>query len=194
MSTTAKQYPRIIAAARERVEAAGGIPALTLREIAATAELPLGSVRHVFASKDALLIALAEDVLDIARVRQQQAMAEANVLNRVMALLPQNDEARREVRVELRVGLHASDPTLSVPVRHAFGAVARESERLIRATCEQVVDAMSRDSDVIRRTFERAGLITLVEGLRFQTLRTSYDLETMFGVIRQHLTMVAHRR
>lgn len=194
MTTLAKQYPRIITAARERVESAGGIPALTLREIAATAELPLGSVQHVFVSKDALLIALAEDVLETARARQQRAMKEANVLNRIMALIPQDDEARRGVRVELRIGLHTSDATLSLPVRHAFGAVARESERLIRATCEQVVDAVSRDSAVMRRAIERAGLVTLVEGLRFQTLRSSYDREVIFGVIRQHLTMVAHGR
>ena len=78
MSTRPKQYSHILEAARTRVEMAGGIPALTLREVAATAELPLGSVRHVIPSKDALLKSLAEDVLDGARARHQRAMSEAN--------------------------------------------------------------------------------------------------------------------
>lgn len=194
MTTRSKQYSRIIAAARERVESGGGIAALTLREVASTAELPLGSVRHVFPSKDALLKSLAEDVIDVAREHQRRAMTEKNVLDRIVMLLPQDEQERQQARLEVRMGIHAADATLSEPARRAFAAASKESARLIQATCEQVTEIITHEPAGFSARVDEVGLYGLVEGLRFQMLRGSVTLPEVFGAIRWHLQMLARKR
>ncbi|MFK0402756.1 hypothetical protein ACIQTT_10530 [Microbacterium sp. NPDC090225] len=194
MSTRSRQYARILAATRERVESGGGIPALTLREVAATAELPLGSVRHVYPSKDALLEALAEDVIDVAREHQRRAMSEKNVLDRVVMLLPQDEQERQQARLEVRMGLHVADATLSEPARRAFAAASIESARLLQATCEQVIEIVAREPAGFGNRIDQVGLYGLVEGLRLQMLRGTVTLPEVFGAIRWHLQMLARKR
>jgi AcrR family transcriptional regulator len=190
MSSTAKRYPELMDAVRYAA-AFGGLPALTLRDLAKAAGIPLGSLRHVFASKDALLLALASDVLNVAKNRHQQFLADSGI--DTINLLPHSAPEVQQVRLQQLLRHHAQDPGLSKEVRDAFEAVARETRRLDGVISELLVQRLTGTN---RDTVARVDVIelnALVEGLAAQSAARAVKLEEADAVVRLHLQRLRRR-
>ncbi|WP_396815886.1 TetR family transcriptional regulator [Microbacterium sp. p3-SID338] len=164
-----KQHERVVRAVR-RLAAEGGLPAVQMREVAASADLPLGSVRHVFPSKDEMLAGLAVDVVEQARARADYCAKPTVTYQRMKRLLPLKDDEIEQVRLEHLMHQHSADPNLRSDVREAFRRASQASRRLVGATCEGVLELAHRATfnSVARPTTRRevTDLIATIEGLR----------------------------
>jgi len=114
---------------RERVTSAvlavadsQGLDRVTVREVAARAEVSIGTVQHYFPTKDAMLVAAFEEVVRRIRARIEaitlSAQTRGNVLSVLQELLPLDDERATEVRVQLAFNARAmTDPDLAAVQR-----------------------------------------------------------------------------
>lgn len=173
-----EQRRAIIVDAVFRLVASGGVEAASLRNVAAEADLNIGSVRHYFASHDALLLAATEEM-----ARRVTARMEAHGLELAQAfgagderrmgevifalfaeLLPLDDERRVECGVWLAFTERAR---VSSELREAADQMHRE---VIRFTNDLLVGAGVSDAE------DRAAALTIgVDGLTLAGLSWPED-------------------
>lgn len=177
-----------LAQALWRVVTGKGIGAVSIREVATEAGVSAGSLRHLFPTRDLLVIAAAEQML-------------RNVARRVMALtrdvpplefaenalaqaLPLDPERRTEFAVNL--ALVAEEP--AVP---ALAGVRRHTYDELRRLCRVVVSSLRPGAcgedveDAARR------LHVLVDGLAFHLFQDEHLGEWARSMLRTKLATIA---
>ncbi len=187
-----------LAQALWRVVTTKGIGAVSIREVAAEAGVSAGSLRHLFPTREQLVIAAAEQML-------------RNVERRIMALprdvppvefaecalaqaLPLDPERRTEFAVNL--ALVAEEP--AVP---ALAGIRRETYDGLRQLCRAVVDALRPASPDHRdrRSAEEADeaarrLHVLIDGLAFHLFQGGDDGDWTRQTLRGELAAIAAPR
>lgn len=163
-----EQRRALIVDAVFRLVASGGVEAASLRNVAAEAELNIGSVRHYFASHDALLLAATEVMADRVGARLEEhgrrldeALQSGDdhrigevVLAMYAELLPLDDQRRMECAVWLAFTERAR---VTPSLRDAADRMHRE---VVQATHRLLAGAGAPDAE------DRAvALVTGVDGL-----------------------------
>ncbi|WP_353651120.1 TetR family transcriptional regulator C-terminal domain-containing protein [Nakamurella sp. A5-74] len=158
--------------------AARGLDAVSVREVATAAGVSIGTVQHHFGTKDALLLAAFERMVQSTRDRVaavSTAGTQAARIARVLGqLLPLDDQRDREARVYLAFAARAaSTPTLAAvqsallsELRAELAAVLGGRAAVERATLllalvdglalQQVSSAVPLDAGTLRRVLARA--------------------------------------
>lgn len=108
----------------------GGFAAVSLRKVATAAELNIGSVRHCFANRDALLIATAEEVGRRMGTRlagrSAQCDSTATLRELVCELLPLDDVRRRETVAIIELIIAARTEPVFAPVAEQMAQDLRD--------------------------------------------------------------------
>lgn len=121
-----------------RVLVRDGLPALTVRKVAAEAGLPASSLRYVFPSQSSLREGAAQLVLDRIRPRLRDLVGDAgvdDVRDLLLGFLPLDEERRTEMEAYLTLGTAAmTDPALR--------PAQSETQLLVRGACRQAVVAL----------------------------------------------------
>lgn len=121
-----------------RVLVRDGLPALTVRKVAAEAGLPASSLRYVFPSQSSLREGAAQLVLDRIRPRLRDLVGDAgvdDVRDLLLGFLPLDEERRTEMEAYLTLGTAAmTDPALR--------PAQSETQLLVRGACQQAVVAL----------------------------------------------------
>jgi AcrR family transcriptional regulator len=121
-----------------RVLVRDGLPALTVRKVAAEAGLPASSLRYVFPSQSSLREGAAQLVLDRIRPRLRDLASGAgvdDVRDLLLGFLPLDEERRTEMEAYLTLGTAAmTDPALRL--------AQSETQLLVRGACRQAVVAL----------------------------------------------------
>lgn len=165
-----------------------GIGAVSIREVAAEAGVSAGSLRHLFPTRDQLVIAAAEQVLTGVERRvlalprdvpplvfAERAMSEA---------LPLDEQRRTEFAVNL--ALVAEEP--AVP---ALAGIRRRTYDELRRLCRVVVRSLrpTATGDRIEEPAHR--LHALVDGLAFHLFQDDHDVDWAVATIRAELVAIA---
>lgn len=192
MLTYNRSVPRLIDRDQRRDELAQavwrivtrrGIGALSIREVAAEAGVSAGSLRHLFPTRDELVIAAAEQMLLGVRQRIGTLPRDISTLefaHRALAqTLPLDDVRRTEFAVNL--ALVAEEP--AVP---ALTDIRRRTYDELRGLCRDLVIALRGGNDQGTEDAARR-LHVLVDGLAFHLFQTGtggdddWSLHTLRG-------------
>lgn len=182
-----------IAEAVWRVILRDGISAVSVRDVAAEAQLSTGSLRHVFASKADLLAYSMRLVHVRARDRILAHLDVADPRTRALAalseLLPLDDVRRCEMEVNLALVADA-------PSHAELGAIARDAQRSMREGCVAILAdlarhgllAPSRDVDA-----EAMRLHALIDGAAMHVVLGETDSpDSALAMLTAHLDSLAH--
>lgn len=149
-----------------------GIGALSIREVAAEAGVSAGSLRHLFATRDELVIAAGEQMLRGVerRIRQlPQDIPPLQFAERALAeTLPLDDARRTEFAVNL--ALVAEEP--AVP---ALAGIRRQTYDDLRRLCRTLVGILRPADDDTDLENAARRLHVLVDGLAFHLFQTGRD-------------------
>ncbi|MFE5295741.1 TetR/AcrR family transcriptional regulator [Streptomyces sp. NPDC056632] len=165
----AEREEQIVAAAM-RVLSSAGVPAMTLRAVAAEADIPLGTLHYVFPAKDQLLRAVMSKVIG----EISDALRAEVVLDRgVEHAFRQGIAGFWRRLVESGIGLQVMQyelTTYSVRTEGAGGLAQSQYERyssLVTELCEQAAQAAGERCAI---GFDALGRLTLalVDGLILQ--------------------------
>lgn len=135
--------------------ATAGLDAVTVREVAAAAEVSIGAVQHHFATKDDLLLVAFQRVVDDTRRRVDERVALAyptvDVAEVLSELLPLDQARAREARIYLAFAARAaSNP-----------ALARMQDELLRSLRRELTQALGGPGHEIAAS----ALLAAVDGL-----------------------------
>lgn len=195
-----KDVPRLIDHDRRRSEIAQavwrialreGIGAVSLRSVADEAGLALGSVRHVLATKDDLLLYAMEHVLEGAADRVRPHLESPGALESATAalqeLLPLDDDREVEMRVHLALmGEAPGHPGLTELAVTADEAILQLCRRLLHRL--QSEGRMSAERDVDE---EAVRLHALVDGLALHAIIRPELRSGLPEQVRRHLRELA---
>ncbi|SHN47163.1 TetR/AcrR family transcriptional regulator [Cryptosporangium aurantiacum] len=182
----ADERNRVVSEAAWRVLVRDGIPALSVRKIAAEAGLPASSLRYTFPTQASVRARAFELVVErlaarVAAIPPGDGWATAAL----MELLPLDETRRLEMEVGLALGTAAmTDPSLRT-IHHAV-------HQAIRDICEQVV---TRYVPLAERTVEAQRLHALTDGLALHIVRQEPHESTDWAVsvLDLHLTSLTNR-
>lgn len=195
--------PRLIdhsARAQEIVEAAwrvlvrGGVPAVSVRNVAAEAGLATASLRRSFPTQSELLVGCLTLMGSRVEARIRALPQAGTPVDQAVAMLaetvPLDDERRVEMEVYLALGVAAlSDGALA-------GALARTRGDLA-GMCRLVVDGLAQADPADpaeladgSREREVLHLMALVDGLALQVL-LGHDAHEALEVLRSHVVRLA---
>ncbi|MGW0043722.1 TetR/AcrR family transcriptional regulator [Rhodococcus sp. NPDC003348] len=169
-----------------------GITAVSVRDVAAEADLSTGSLRHTFASKADLLAYSMRLVHVRARYRILTHVTVAEPRARALAmlseLLPLDDVRRCEMEVNLALVAEA-------PAHPELGAIALDAQRDMRLGCGKILAdlarhglvAASRDIDA-----EAMHLHALIDGAAMHAVLGETDSpESALRMVTEHLDSLA---
>ncbi|MEV4169145.1 TetR family transcriptional regulator C-terminal domain-containing protein [Nonomuraea sp. NPDC049709] len=166
-----------------------GLDAVSLRDVAAEAEVSLGAVQHYFRSKDEMLLFALDYISErgTERVRQSLGVGEQPpraVLRDILAeLVPTDDERRAELRIATAFTARALvSPKLADHLRAGYDALHDVLVLLIRHA--QDAGEVSTDLDPERVA---AALFALADGLGTHVLIGHGSPETAHAVLDEHL-------
>ncbi|MEU8818788.1 TetR/AcrR family transcriptional regulator [Actinoplanes sp. NPDC048796] len=168
---------RLIADALMRVAAEQGLEAVSLRHVAAAADVSAGMVQHYFRTKDEMMTFALSVVQERSRDRAEKAVARLGedppprelLRALVTALLPLDEPSRENGRVAL-----------------AFLAyTAVHPQPALRAETEQMVGFIA--SLLGGRADDAAGLLALMEGLGLYVLGGQYTPEQALAALDSQL-------
>lgn len=165
---------RRIAEAAWRVLVRDGIPALSVRKVAAEAGLPPSSLRYSFPTQASLRIRAYDMVVErltdrVAAIAPGDDWARAVLLE----LLPLDESRRLEMEITVVLGTAAmTDDDLR--------ATHHRAHRAIRDLCERVVRVRGVAPEEVRVETER--LHALVDGLALHMIRQGEDEDTDWAV------------
>ncbi|GIJ44345.1 TetR family transcriptional regulator [Virgisporangium aliadipatigenens] len=184
-----------------RVALREGLPRVSLRTVAAEAELNIGSLRHYFASQPELMRFAMSAMLDrvAARLMRRVAAAaeagddpealRARAVEMFGELLPLDDARRAELMIFLDFSAAArTDPDLADLARTA----ARGARALVRRVLGRLARAGAIRSDV-DLDLETERLTALLDGLGVNAALHPdlVDADTCLAVVRTHLRHLA---
>jgi AcrR family transcriptional regulator len=176
-----------------RIVTAKGIGALSIREVAAEAGVSAGSLRHLFPTREQLVIAAAEQMLlgVERRIRAlPQDISPLHFAERALAqTLPLDDDRRTEFAVNL--ALVAEEP--AVP---ALAGIRRQTYEDLRRLCRGLVGMLRPQDDTAdldRADLDDAArrLHVLVDGLGFHLFQTGEDDGWSLATLRAELRQLA---
>ena len=178
-----EERDRKVSEAAWRVLVRDGIPALTVRRIAAEAGLPPSSLRYTFPTQASVRVRAYELALErvkarVATIPRDDAQWARKVL---LELLPLDDQRRPEMEVSLALGTAAlTDRSLHRP--HLTG------HRLAHDLCEQVIRTHAVPTADI--SVETRRLHALIDGLAMHLAGQDPDDDTAWAVqvLDTHLT------
>ncbi|MGI5489765.1 TetR/AcrR family transcriptional regulator [Microtetraspora malaysiensis] len=186
-----------VAEAVFRVMERDGLEQASLRNVAAEADLAIGSVRHYFASHAELIVFAMRmmrervtarltahvDRLQATSTRDDQREAVVRMLSEV---LPLDEERRREAVVWLAFVTAARlRPELRADADELYRGLLSLTTRVLEGA--RHAGRLPRDADV---EVEARRLCALLDGLSLQAVLhpTSLDADSMLAVLRRHLT------
>ncbi|XVX19836.1 TetR/AcrR family transcriptional regulator [Actinomycetota bacterium] len=172
----------LITEAAWRVLVRGGVPAVSVRNVAEEAGLATASLRRSFPTQSDLLVAclalLEERVGGRIRALPQRDRLEWAV-DAVAETVPLDATRRVEMEVHLALGTAAfADERLSVAFRRSLEGLQR--------LCEQIVDLLTPGMPPARRRRAALHLAALVDGLALRILHGG-DTRDAMAIIREHL-------
>ncbi len=180
----------------KRIVVADGLGRVSLREVAAEADLVVGSVRHYFATSGALLVHAFESVVDAVLARLASAVPEPSgaplgvgedeVVAQLCQLLPLDEERAVDLCVWAEFKLAAR-------TRPELVATAERSHRAVAAVVGRSLMALrpGLGSDVLVREAER--LLATIEGLGLHALLQGrwLDAQLCLDVVRTQVAGIA---
>ncbi|XVU21870.1 TetR/AcrR family transcriptional regulator [Actinoplanes sp. CA-054009] len=175
---------RLIADALMRVAAEQGLEAVSLRHVAAAADVSAGMVQHYFRTKDEMMTFALSVVKERGQRRAEAAIAglgqdpaPRELLRALMtALLPLDEASREDGRVALAF--------------LAYTAVRPREEAGLRAETEQMtgfIASLLPDGAGPGARDDAAGLLALMEGLGLYVLGGQYTAEQALAALDAHL-------
>ncbi|MFF3828313.1 TetR/AcrR family transcriptional regulator [Streptomyces griseus] len=165
---------RQVAEAAWRVLVSEGLPALSVRKVAAEAGLPPSSLRYTFPTQASLRISAYALVVErlaerVAAIEPGADWARAVLLE----LLPLDESRRLEMEITVVLGTAAmADGDLR--------ATHHRAHRAVRDLCERVVRAVEVDPADVRVQTER--LHAMMDGLALHMIRQGEDEGTDWAV------------
>lgn len=167
-----------------------GIGALSIREVATEAGVSAGSLRHLFPTRDELVIAAAEQMLLGVERRIRALPHDIPPLDfaeqALTQTLPLDDVRRTEFAVNL--ALVAEQP--AVP---ALAGIRRQTYDGLRGLCRLVVGALRSDADAAQIDDTARRLHVLVDGLAFHLFQNEHDDGWAQRTLRTELVAIARR-
>ena len=174
-SLDAEERNRLVSEAAWKVLVRDGIPALSVRRIAAEAGLPPSSLRYTLPTQASVRIKAYEMVLEriTARIAAIPGDDDRWARGMLLELLPLDERRRLEMEVFLALGTAAmTDPALHQTHRAAHQAV--------RDLCERAVRTLSPEADDTSVEAERLHAVT--DGLALHLVRQGPDDDTTWAV------------
>lgn len=166
-----------------------GLDAVSLRDVAAGAEVSLGAVQHYFRSKDEMLLFALDYISEQGtdRVRRSLSLGGQSpraVLRGILAeLVPGDDRRRAELRIATAFTARSLvNPKLADHLRAGYAALHEVLVLLIRQA--QDAGEVSAGPDPERAA---AALFALAEGLGTHVLIGHGSPETALAVLDEHL-------
>ena len=112
--------------------AEGGFDAVQMRDVAAAADVALGTVYRYFSSKERLLLeAMAEQQADLRAYLHSHPPTEATPADRVLAVLARSNRSLRGY------------PDVTAAMVRAFGSAATENADIVRKVTEIMTDIIT---------------------------------------------------
>ncbi len=178
---------RLIADALMRVAAEHGLEAVSLRHVAAAADVSAGMVQHYFRTKDEMMAFALAAVRDRA---EERVTAAARALGGdppprlllrtlITALLPLDEQSRDDGRVALAF--------------LAYTAVRPEAAPNLRAETGEMVGFIAGLLPGPDPTAAAVGLLALMEGLGLYLLSGNYTREQALTALDAHLDLLFSR-
>jgi TetR/AcrR family transcriptional regulator, cholesterol catabolism regulator len=122
-----------VLAATFELAADGGFDAVQMRDVAAAADVALGTVYRYFSSKERLLLeAMAEQQADLRAYIETHPLAEATPSERVMAVLRRSNKSLRRY------------PDVTAAMVRAFGSAQAENADIVRRVTELMTAIITR--------------------------------------------------
>lgn len=145
-----------------------GVSAVSLRAVAATAEISVGSLRHVFPTRASLLLYAAELMIERASERIRAIPRGTDPVGESLAMLlnlvPLNDQSRTEM--EINVALVAESAA------HPDLIAVRDHARLeLFNLCQRILGWLRDDESPEAIATHAKRLHVLVDGIAFQLLQ-----------------------
>ena len=127
----AERRRRVLAATFE-LAADGGFDAVQMRDVAAAADVALGTVYRYFSSKERLLLeAMAEQQADLRAYIETHPLSEATAPERVMAVLRRANRSLRRY------------PDVTAAMVRAFGSAQTENGDIVRKVTEIMTEIIT---------------------------------------------------
>ena len=189
-SIDVEQRRRTVSEAACRVLARDGLPALSVRNVAAEAALPPSTVRYVFPTQSSMrehTIGLVFDRIDDRIAAIPDGLAPRDRAHRIaLELLPLDEERVVELEVYLALGNAA---LTDADLRPALDRSVRE----MRRWSEEVLDLLG--VPVADRAFEAHRLHALIDGLAMHVVRLAPGESGAWAidVLDRHLDALATR-
>jgi TetR/AcrR family transcriptional regulator, cholesterol catabolism regulator len=128
----AERRRRVLAATFE-LAADGGFDAVQMRDVAAAADVALGTVYRYFSSKERLLLeAMAEQQSDLRAYIETHPLAEATAADRVMSVLRRSNRTLRRY------------PDVTAAMVRAFGSAQAENADIVQRVTELMTAIITR--------------------------------------------------
>lgn len=163
-----------------------GMSAVSLRTVAKEAGVSVGSLRHMFPTRDALLVYAAELMIErvterIRSVRQTgDAITDATAI--LMHLVPTDAQSRSEMEINIAlVAESGADPALV--------AIRSEAKAELARLCRHLLERARPDASPARLESRARKLHALVDGLAFHLVQAAPDTDSLWAeeIIRQEL-------
>ncbi|MCU1637850.1 MAG: hypothetical protein JWL94_497 [Microbacteriaceae bacterium] len=171
---------RAVGEAAWRVVVRDGVTKLSVRNVAAEAEIAAGSLRYLFPTQEALrtyvLDLVRRRVADRIRGLTPQRTMRQTVEGYFAQLLPLDAERRVEMEVFLSVGVLAfTDPTL----RPAYERAHKD----LREGCQRILEMLATDPEysALDAGGETARTHALIDGLAFHLVRQQANEATTWA-------------
>lgn len=177
-----------IASALVRVASRDGLEGISLRQVAAEAEVSAGMVQHYFRTKDEMMRFALAVVRERSQVRVEAAMAALGadpparevVRALLVGVLPLDEESRAYGRVGLAFLAYTA-------VRPAAAENVRADTRQLVGYLAELIRGADRPVDPAAAA---AGLLAAVEGLGVYLLGGHYTPQTALAAVDTHLDMI----
>lgn len=189
--------PRRIDLAQRRAELAAavwttirehGIGAVSIRAVAASAGLSVGSLRHVFPTRAELLEFSAELMLQRATERilgsPLTGVPEDDAVVLLAHLLPFEEESR--VELEVNIALIAEAPALP-----SLAPLRDDTHRSIAGMCERLVGMLAPSADQARVSHEARRLHALIDGAALHLLADPGRADWTRTLLREEVRRIA---
>jgi AcrR family transcriptional regulator len=180
-----------IARAVWRVVVRDGVSAVSIRDVAAEADLAVGSVRHVFGSKAELLQYSMARVHELAAERITRHEGESDVETWSIAMLSELLPLDEQRHIEMAVNVAVIADCPSYPGLRAVAAKAHDD---VRRLCCAVVTALRGSPNSVRDyDFEVERLHALLDGLALHGLTADQkgSRARIVTVLRSHLAEIS---
>ena len=171
-----------------QVVASKGIGAVSIREVAAAAGVSAGSLRHLFPTREQLVIAAAEEMLRRVERRIMSLPRDVPALQFAESALAQALPLDPERRIEFAVNLALVAEEPAVP---ALAGIRRQTYDDLRLLCRVVIGSLRPEDDEEAVAAAARRLHVLVDGLAFHVFQDEQDDGWALRTLRAELIAIA---